>query len=1088
MTESRRLTQHPFSAEHRKPTIPFAPEKVKVDAIAPTTTTSFTITSPGGMKESSKCQAAHQGIPQDNYISSLQDENADLQKQIHRLEMALRDNGFDRNGKHAISIVEGNVCDLIIDGKNLEMMSMMGMDPDRPTVITRYMEFKVLELQDELEAVELDRDRLLSVIRTMEANALLESNHKQRIDESMNNANTFFSGKRGVDEDGTTNEEETGYSITDEEHKTEEKKDAVPNAETMAQNLETHNKKLEEWLAKIVEESAKREQDLKETVNELEADVETSRNREIRLQNEIAKLKEAEEQGSSLNDYSKQNEELEEVKSRNQKIEDCLLKVVEESKKREEVLKQRVDSLKADAEDSSSRERLLKKKIEAFQATIEGLEDDITRSQEMEKVLEGALEKEINEHDRLIQQILELQNKAKRTKQINDADQQKLKSCVLELEAKLEAAQGKKRLEVPTADEYEDALYNEVPVGQQPAAEIVEEKERQTAHILELENDCKAEVAEEQYDAANEQFSFRYNQLENELESSNVERECLSKKLVGLQNELQEEKTERRRMSNLIDEQEEELEAIRKKHVNDLEVAAENSESNHERLVFRTKELETELEVERNERRRLNTLVDELEKEIETITEKYKNNLEVAAENSDSNHERVAFRLKELGIEQVEHERIRRIIDQMQNENEINVGKNDELILTHVTRTKELEEKLEALNITILELNTELEGLFEQIAKQEEKRVGTSIVAKNDSNKKFDDGKAEMEIRIHELERKLELTSNELKRTKEENARLLCDVKSMDAKNMEKLNASRLSELGEDLRFALHGNDSYSEGYKSYLHGDTQPNLGHQFRNKIPQPLTTSQHSQSITIDTNDTVDDEDMMTLGYENSIRDIVQIPLSEGGDDPGEMYMRARAMSRSPTLDRTSNDPIGGTLEYPTFSSRKSPCRKSPRKGDEDLGTIFRRASRTRILDEGSSTKLSLGKEELMSKKKFESKDQFTKDCLRPLIDKAEAEFGKEIPANIIQGIYDALSLQVKEGSYGVGWEDFEEILEDACQGHDEDAWFDIQEAFFTVWEEENYCTMLEESTLQCNTRSMVSPKKVQNIANSMQPEAS
>ena len=79
---------------------------------------------------------------QQEYIYVLQDENSDLQKRIHSLEIMFRDNGFDKDGL----IIQNNKCDgaTTFIATGMEMMSMMGMDPEKPTVLTKYLEFKVM--------------------------------------------------------------------------------------------------------------------------------------------------------------------------------------------------------------------------------------------------------------------------------------------------------------------------------------------------------------------------------------------------------------------------------------------------------------------------------------------------------------------------------------------------------------------------------------------------------------------------------------------------------------------------------------------------------------------------------------------------------------------------------------------------------------------------------------------------------------------------------------------------------------------------------------------------------------------------------
>ena len=86
----------------------------------------------------------------------LQDECSDLQKHVHYLEMVLRDHGLDKDGQ---SFVED-------DG---EMMAVVGMDPERPTSLTKYLEIKISEIQDENDTLETNNERLLARVEELQS-------------------------------------------------------------------------------------------------------------------------------------------------------------------------------------------------------------------------------------------------------------------------------------------------------------------------------------------------------------------------------------------------------------------------------------------------------------------------------------------------------------------------------------------------------------------------------------------------------------------------------------------------------------------------------------------------------------------------------------------------------------------------------------------------------------------------------------------------------------------------------------------------------------------------------------------------------
>lgn len=113
-------------------------------------------------------------------LYELQDANGYLQKRIRDLEVVLRDNGFNVNGDR----LEGG--SLIQDDR--EMMSMMGMDPEKPTELTKYMERKIAELHKENETLETKNARLAAKIEElhtmMQSVQIKQSVHERVLEQS----------------------------------------------------------------------------------------------------------------------------------------------------------------------------------------------------------------------------------------------------------------------------------------------------------------------------------------------------------------------------------------------------------------------------------------------------------------------------------------------------------------------------------------------------------------------------------------------------------------------------------------------------------------------------------------------------------------------------------------------------------------------------------------------------------------------------------------------------------------------------------------------------------------------------------------
>ncbi len=253
-------------------------------------------------------------------VYSLQDENADLRKEIQSLEIVLRDHGFSKDGKQ---IVPNNEIlridqDHDEDGNqraHMEMVSMMGMDPERPTVLTKYMEFKINELEDDLEKMEYDRDRFAMMVKNLtaeetakeiiKAERLQESKSQKRIlEEKLTNAmklsktrESILSEKVGDLEsdldDSHRQKDVLRERISELEHQLDQQKQDVIAEKLFAQE----NQKLQEEnqeLTAIIETQAKKETLLKEQITalrtNLEWNIEEATKREELLRGQIAAL------------------------------------------------------------------------------------------------------------------------------------------------------------------------------------------------------------------------------------------------------------------------------------------------------------------------------------------------------------------------------------------------------------------------------------------------------------------------------------------------------------------------------------------------------------------------------------------------------------------------------------------------------------------------------------------------------------------------------------------------------------------------------------------------------------------------------
>jgi predicted RNase H-like nuclease (RuvC/YqgF family) len=90
-------------------------------------------------------------------VCKVLDEKSDLQKKLSRLGIVLRDMGLNESG-HQMGL-----------SNEIEGISMMGMDPERPTALTNYLENKARSLQVENETLEVENDNYRRQVEELQA-------------------------------------------------------------------------------------------------------------------------------------------------------------------------------------------------------------------------------------------------------------------------------------------------------------------------------------------------------------------------------------------------------------------------------------------------------------------------------------------------------------------------------------------------------------------------------------------------------------------------------------------------------------------------------------------------------------------------------------------------------------------------------------------------------------------------------------------------------------------------------------------------------------------------------------------------------
>ncbi|KAL3922514.1 MAG: hypothetical protein SGILL_002160, partial [Bacillariaceae sp.] len=76
--------------------------------------------------------------------------------------------------------------------------------------------------------------------------------------------------------------------------------------------------------------------------------------------------------------------------------------------------------------------------------------------------------------------------------------------------------------------------------------------------------------------------------------------------------------------------------------------------------------------------------------------------------------------------------------------------------------------------------------------------------------------------------------------------------------------------------------------------------------------------------------------------------------------------------------------------------------------------------------------------------------SKHYLDNLVNVASKEMGRELPGEIAERIRGSSVQANTRQNPPVGWDQLEMLLQQVCEGYDEDTWFEVQEAFFKAWE--------------------------------------
>jgi hypothetical protein len=142
----------------------YARNKILADAL-------LSVSAPGLIPQDT-AQRAIEGVSRQR-MDDLEDENVDLKRRLHQHELVFHDFGFDASGIHLS----------LNHSAREQAMSMMSMDPEPPTVLTKYLETKVSELAEENDNLESENEDQRLQIEGLQQRILKLEKGKQRAKE-----------------------------------------------------------------------------------------------------------------------------------------------------------------------------------------------------------------------------------------------------------------------------------------------------------------------------------------------------------------------------------------------------------------------------------------------------------------------------------------------------------------------------------------------------------------------------------------------------------------------------------------------------------------------------------------------------------------------------------------------------------------------------------------------------------------------------------------------------------------------------------------------------------------------------------------
>ena len=846
--------------------------------------------------------------------------------------------------------------------------------------------------------------------------------------------------------------------IKDIEKELQAEKDKQKNLGKAIADLEEERKKIKEETSTSEGESTKSTGALTAQIRESEAELEALNAHIYELEADLEHLldelwdyeqskhanKQVREDKEDLEDNVESSEdEFYNSTSNREHLSTRIIELEKELEELEDELEETMASSKNQREALINKNQQLQGKLEA---TIEKAKKEhfnlAVRYNELEKLLQATIERGRSEQKALAIHYIEKERELKQTSSKARAEEKRLNGIIKKLEKQIESNQG--------ASNHEDGFLSK------ELAIILEDVENNEKVDSNKSNDAKEQgKGTDESQRKNEELLLaKVSKLKEEYDSSLVQIKVLNESITDIEDKLQSSQT-------IVCKAEQQVKDLNESYA-ELETKWKCVDEDHECAIWEAEQKMRDLmdtaSLEKKEKNRFRDQCLSHKKEIETLkgeNEKLMSHNEMleAAENNgrDTLVRRVAELEEEVHCLSIDNDfEVENMMKRIQDlQEELMICKRQNRCFSSQIDCYEEERKNHSkMTERLAALELELQCALEE--SKAEKQIHSELkVRLIETTVKNQIEKTNLDKLLRKLQMELESTTRELQSTQVKNQSLANDLKFFESEK-DRLNQSDVDYIEEDLRSTLEENENIFQKMQSYERGTSSKSmlsqstpLKQEDRNLSP----TTPGSKDRTVTENTYIDEDTLTSDAESDGARSGGDADSLSGVSGRGGGVTSSISDHNSILTTKVANGIANGTIGSPTYPSfepidaESTPKASGSGSGGGAFAMPFEPAEEEET--DGMTNPQTAPTEE-QSRKIVE--------YLTPLIERADKILGQEVPLGVVQGIQDLLATRADEVECeNFTWEDFELLLEDVCHDYDEDAWFEIQEAFFVAWEE-------------------------------------